>query len=44
MDSERLTHLFKLDELMEEERALRVSLASRGSVVALLTHQTVSAK
>jgi hypothetical protein len=40
IDSERLMLLFKLDELFDEDRALRVAIASRGSVIALLTNKT----
>ncbi len=41
IDTDRLAQLFKLDELFEEERALRYALASREGVLALLLHRTV---
>uniref|UniRef100_A0A915HY22 CXXC-type zinc finger protein 1 n=1 Tax=Romanomermis culicivorax TaxID=13658 RepID=A0A915HY22_ROMCU len=41
IDMERLAHLLKLDELHDEQRALRMAQNSRGGILALLLHQTV---
>jgi len=42
VDMERLTQLLRLEELAEETRCIQMAQNSRGSVLALLLHQTVS--
>lgn len=40
IDLERMRQWLKLDELLEKERQLRTSMASRAGVLALMLHST----
>lgn len=42
IDMERLTQLLRLEELAEECRCIQMAQNSRGSLLALLLHQTVT--
>ncbi|GFT76368.1 CXXC-type zinc finger protein 1 [Nephila pilipes] len=40
IDSDKMRLLFKLDDLIEQERSIRQQMANRGGVLALMLHQT----
>jgi len=42
IDMERLTQLLRLEELTEESRCIQTAQHSRGNVLALLLHRTIS--
>ncbi|XP_054717963.1 CXXC-type zinc finger protein 1-like [Uloborus diversus] len=42
LDLCKMRLLFKLDDLIEQERSLRQQMANRGSVLGLMLHQTIS--
>lgn len=42
IDMERMRIWFKLDDLVEQERNIRVAMANRGGVLGLMLHQTLN--
>ncbi|CAL1301042.1 unnamed protein product [Larinioides sclopetarius] len=42
IDLDKMRLLFKLDDLIEQERSIRQQMANRGGVLALMLHQTVT--
>lgn len=41
IDLDKMRVLFKLDDLIEQERSIRQQMASRGGVLGLMLHQTI---
>lgn len=42
IDMERVRQWLQLDELMEQERNIRIAMANRGGVLGLMLHQTIA--